>query len=925
MDGVPYRRRPGQDHGDEDAIGDNLAAVNARLEELTRRFDRGVQAKPSTARPGADDAQPPDHVTEALARLDRRIEQIMAERRVAAVEPERPARPTALAPASAGALPGRIDWAAEIAARQRVLDRLPAAAPEATPKALAASQAYDTERLEHQLRQITAHIAALHRPYEEGLSALRSDLAEIGRKLAEAMPRQAIEALESQVRALADRVDRDRQSGADAAHFTAFERGLAELRDALRGLKPAESLVGFEDAVRALAKKIDRIGPSTPDPIAFKQLEQAIVSLRGVVANVASDGALAQLAAEVHQLARRVEQAAAGSSAEALHKLEARIGALMGNGHAVLPPELEASIRSLSERLDRIQLSQGDQLALGSLEDRIVRLSEKLDASNVRMGQLGAIERGMTDLLIHLEDIRGGARGPRTVDQPAPVHGPTQAIDPAPLVPITPSPPLAAAPARTPEQGPRPIDPQLPPDTPIEPGAGVPRLRPGTAAARIAASEAAPGEARPPAAATGGRSAAIAAARNAAKSSYLDTPVVDPKSIVPERSWISGWAQVQPTPAEPAARPQSGAPTSFKAKVFRQVKTLLIAASVVVIVVGAVQTAIDLLMTGGRPAAPAHDPGGRAPASPEEPQGRAMPAPDSLFPDDPEADTDTTGEIGETPSLLDPPGAADPPAPFAEVTGSIAPAETPPLAPASPPAAQNSPPSLPVSFGPTLQAAISAGNPAAEYEVGMRYAEGRGVAQSLPEAVRWFERSARAGFIPAQFHLAVVYEKGDGAKKDPQAARRLYLTAAGKGHAKSMHNLAVLHAEGIDGKPDYRIAARWFLKAASYGIADSQYNAGILLARGIGAKADLAESYKWFALAAAEGDREAAAKRDEVAARLDHETLVAARLAVQTFTPEREPDEITNLKVPPGGWDRTTAAVRPPAKPKRRSPASTAP
>ena len=40
--------RPGQDHGDEDAIGDNLAAVNARLEELTRRFDRGVQASPST-------------------------------------------------------------------------------------------------------------------------------------------------------------------------------------------------------------------------------------------------------------------------------------------------------------------------------------------------------------------------------------------------------------------------------------------------------------------------------------------------------------------------------------------------------------------------------------------------------------------------------------------------------------------------------------------------------------------------------------------------------------------------------------------------------------------------------------------------------------------------------------------------------------
>jgi localization factor PodJL len=207
----------------------------------------------------------------------------------------------------------------------------------------------------------------------------------------------------------------------------------------------------------------------------------------------------------------------------------------------------------------------------------------------------------------------------------------------------------------------------------------------------------------------------------------------------------------------------------------------------------------------------------------------------------------------------------------------------------------------------------------------LRYAEGRGVAQSLPDAARWFERSARAGFAAAQFRLAGMYERGDGAKKDPQAARRLYLAAAGKGHAKSMHNLAVLHAEGIDSRPDYKIAARWFLKAASHGIADSQYNTGILLARGIGTEADLAESYKWFALAAAKGDREAADKRDEVASWLDPQTLAAARHAVQAFTPEREPDEVTNLQVPLGGWDRATAAVRPPAKPKRQTPASTAP
>ena len=44
---------------------------------------------------------------------------------------------------------------------------------------------------------------------------------------------------------------------------------------------------------------------------------------------------------------------------------------------------------------------------------------------------------------------------------------------------------------------------------------------------------------------------------------------------------------------------------------------------------------------------------------------------------------------------------------------------------------------------------------------------------------------------------------------------------------------------------------------------------------------NLAESYKWFALAAAQGDQDAAKKRDDVAGRLDAQSLVAARLHSQ--------------------------------------------
>src|SRR4029077_12453608 len=205
------------------------------------------------------------------------------------------------------------------------------------------------------------------------------------------------------------------QAGADGAALGSLERELAEVRNALRSLTPAESLAGFEEAVRALSQKIDQIAASCHapqgDPMAFKQLEQAVVSLRGVVSNVASDGALAQLAAEVRGLGAQLERATADSSTEALAKLDARIASLMDSGRAV-PPELEGSIRALSERLDRMQLSQGDQLAVTALEDRIAQLAEKLDASDARLGQLDAIERGLADLLVHLEEMRNGG-GPR--------------------------------------------------------------------------------------------------------------------------------------------------------------------------------------------------------------------------------------------------------------------------------------------------------------------------------------------------------------------------------------------------------------------------------------------------------------------------------------------------------------------------------
>jgi len=144
-------------------------------------------------------------------------------------------------------------------------------------------------------------------------------------------------------------------------------------------------------------------------------------------------------------------------------------------------------------------------------------------------------------------------------------------------------------------------------------------------------------------------------------------------------------------------------------------------------------------------------------------------------------------------------------------------------------------------------------------------------------------------------------------KKDLDIARRYYVQAAERGNAKAMHNLAVLDADGGGKGANYKNASQWFRKAADRGVADSQFNLGILYARGIGVEQNLAESFKWFSLAAAQGDADAGRKRDDIAKRLDAQSLAAARLAIQTFTPEPQPDDVVNVAAPAGGWDSAPA------------------
>lgn len=253
-----------------------------------------------------------------------------------------------------------------------------------------------------------------------------------------------------------------------------------------------------------------------------------------------------------------------------------------------------------------------------------------------------------------------------------------------------------------------------------------------------------------------------------------------------------------------------------------------------------------------------------------------------------------------------------------ETAGATLAAVTPPAAPAAieveplPAPAGTAFAPAPLDAGPiALREAADAGDAKAVFEIGSRYADGRGGEADMATAARWYERAAELGFAPAQYRIGNFLEKGIGVERDIPQAKTWYQLAANQGNASAMHNLAVLFAMGTDGAPDNDSAARWFLNAAELGVKDSQFNLGILAAKGLGVPQSLEDSYKWFAIAAKAGDKDAAAKRDEVANALRPDQLSKARAAAELWKPRPLIEDANTVEIPEAWRESagTTASI----------------
>lgn len=176
------------------------------------------------------------------------------------------------------------------------------------------------------------------------------------------------------------------------------------------------------------------------------------------------------------------------------------------------------------------------------------------------------------------------------------------------------------------------------------------------------------------------------------------------------------------------------------------------------------------------------------------------------------------------------------------------------------------------------------GDPAAQYDVALMYANGVGVGKNVAQAFAWAKAAAEKGHTAAQYLLGSAYSGGLGTAKDEQKAFSWFIKAhehgsekaslklakvlaaqqstlafqfalesAEKGHAEAQLTVADCYAAGIGVPPDADLALLWYQRAAQQGLAAAQFALGQAHAHASGAPDDLALAKQWYRKAAGSG------------------------------------------------------------------------
>ena len=121
-----------------------------------------------------------------------------------------------------------------------------------------------------------------------------------------------------------------------------------------------------------------------------------------------------------------------------------------------------------------------------------------------------------------------------------------------------------------------------------------------------------------------------------------------------------------------------------------------------------------------------------------------------------------------------------------------------------------------------LRKAAERGHGKAQYELGVMYVHGRGVAQNYAEAAKWYTKAAEQGEAKAQFNLGVMYAKSQGVVQNHAEAAKWFTKAAEQGVKEAQYLLGEMYISGQGVKASDEKAIQWLRKAAKQGHAKAQ-------------------------------------------------------------------------------------------------------
>lgn len=114
------------------------------------------------------------------------------------------------------------------------------------------------------------------------------------------------------------------------------------------------------------------------------------------------------------------------------------------------------------------------------------------------------------------------------------------------------------------------------------------------------------------------------------------------------------------------------------------------------------------------------------------------------------------------------------------------------------------------------------GDAKAQYNVGICYDLGKGVARNKIEATKWYRKAAEQGLAEAQYNLGICFKDGDGVIPNKAEAVKWFRKAAAQGFANAQYSLGVCYANGEGVEQNEETAVEWLRKAARQGYKDAQ-------------------------------------------------------------------------------------------------------